>query len=79
MERVAYSVEAASKATDTGKTTLYDAINEGELQAKKLGRRTLILAKDLDQWLENLPEFKSAKNSEAEFDEATRKSNLNNA
>jgi excisionase family DNA binding protein len=63
MGQVAYSIETASKTTETGKTTIYDAIAEGELPAKKLGRRTLILAKDLEKWLENLPDFESTKNS----------------
>jgi excisionase family DNA binding protein len=62
MGQVAYSVKGAGRATATGTTTLYDAINEGQLKAKKLGRRTIILAADLERWLDNLPDFQAARN-----------------
>lgn len=71
MTRIAFSVKEAGKATDTGTTTLYDAINEGELKAKKLGRRTIILAVDLEKWLENLPDFQSSRNPQNSVEAVT--------
>jgi excisionase family DNA binding protein len=38
-----------------GRDKFYDLIREGKLPARKLGRRTLILAADLDAFLEALP------------------------
>ena len=54
-DRLAYSIEEATEAADTGKTALYEALGSGELPAHKRGRRTLILAADLRAWLERLP------------------------
>lgn len=55
-ETLAYDVGAAAKAIGIGKTLLFEEIKAGRLQAKKLGRRTLILARDLRAYAENLPE-----------------------
>ena len=54
-DRLAYSIEEATEAANTGKTALYEALGSGELPAHKRGRRTLILAADLRLWLEKLP------------------------
>ena len=63
-DRLAYSIEEAAEAANTGKTALYEALGSGELPAHKRGRRTLILAADLRAWLERLPalELKRAPN-----------------
>ena len=52
---LAYSIEEATEAANTGKTALYEALGSGELPAHKRGRRTLILRADLRAWLEKLP------------------------
>jgi|ERR1700683_1046745 excisionase family DNA binding protein len=54
-DRLAYSIAEAAEAADTGKTALYEALGSGELPAHKRGRRTLILAADLRDWLQRLP------------------------
>jgi excisionase family DNA binding protein len=54
-DRLAYSIEEAAEAANTGKTAPYEALGSGELPAHKRGRRTLILATDLRDWLQRLP------------------------
>jgi excisionase family DNA binding protein len=55
MEPTVYNITEACEAGRTGRTALYAAIRKGELRAVKRGRRTLVLARDLRQWLESLP------------------------
>jgi len=38
-----------------GRDTIYKAIHKGQLKARKLGRRTVVLASDLQAFLESLP------------------------
>ncbi len=54
-EPLTYSIMEATKVTGVGRTCLYQEINQGRLRAVKRGRRTLILAQDLQAWLASLP------------------------
>ena len=63
-EKLAHTIPSASKASNTGRTKIYEAISKGELRAKKLGRRTLILDEDLRDWLAGLPDLKPSDRTE---------------
>jgi excisionase family DNA binding protein len=54
-QRLAYSVSEACQIAAIGRTTLYSAIGTRKLPARKIGRRTVILAEDLRRFLENMP------------------------
>ncbi len=63
MERkLAFTIVEAAKQSATGRTAIYGAINRGELVPRKRGSRTLILAADLNAWLEDLPQFATSNN-----------------
>jgi excisionase family DNA binding protein len=53
---LAFSIADACALSHVGRTTLYNAISRGELRARKVGRRTLIIRTDLVAWLESRPE-----------------------
>jgi excisionase family DNA binding protein len=55
MTQLAYSILEACEAARVGRTNLYEALRSGQLRAVKRGKRTLILADDLREWLESLP------------------------
>lgn len=54
-EKLAYTIKEASVAVGVGRTTIYKALANGELNAKKLGSRTLILSDALQRWLDSFP------------------------
>lgn len=51
-EPLAYSVADACKVSSIGKTRLYSLIAEGRLEARKIGKRTLIPAASLRALIE---------------------------
>lgn len=55
----AYSRESASAETTISEDMLDRAIKTGALKAKQLGRRVIILPKDLDAYLESLPDVEA--------------------
>ncbi|TGS94791.1 DNA-binding protein [Mesorhizobium sp. M2D.F.Ca.ET.171.01.1.1] len=52
---LAFSIEKAAELSCLGRTRLFIAIKDGKLKARKFGRRTVILAPDLNDFLANLP------------------------
>lgn len=51
-EPLAYSIADACKVSSIGKTRLYSLIAEGRLEARKIGKRTLIPAASLRALIE---------------------------
>ena len=52
------SLPAACKIAGLGRTTVYQAIADGQLVARKVGKRTIILRGDLQNFLLALPVLK---------------------
>jgi excisionase family DNA binding protein len=52
---LAVSIAQAVGLTGVGRSTLYKAIQRGDLPIKKAGKRTLLLTDDLRRWIQELP------------------------
>jgi excisionase family DNA binding protein len=55
-EVLAHTIADATKISGIGRTTLYEAIGAGKIEARKAGNRTLIPAQSLRSFLDNLPQ-----------------------
>jgi excisionase family DNA binding protein len=53
--RVAHSIAEVCAHTGLGRDSVYDAIRNGKLTARKFGRRTLVTDDDLRRFLAGLP------------------------
>jgi excisionase family DNA binding protein len=55
--QLGFSIKEAVFASGLGRDMIYAAIRDGQLKARKVGRRTLILRADLEAYLHDLPEL----------------------
>jgi excisionase family DNA binding protein len=55
IEREGLSIAEACAAAGIGRTKLYEAIRDARLKTRRLGRRRLVLRRDLQEFLERLP------------------------
>jgi excisionase family DNA binding protein len=53
-DKVAYTITEIVHLSGLGRSSIYKAIGEGRLIARKSGRRTMVLADDLFAWLHGL-------------------------
>ena len=57
--KLACSIKKFADLTDFGRSTIYEAIKDGSLRARKMGKRTVITAPDGMHWLKSLPSASS--------------------
>jgi excisionase family DNA binding protein len=55
MEKLALSVTEVSQLVGISRTSIYIALTSGDLIARKVGRRTVILRADVELWLKRRP------------------------
>jgi len=63
-----YGTSEAKKALGCGTTKLYDLINSGILEARRLGRKTYITAESLEAFVASLPPVVTPTMAKAEHD-----------
>ena len=59
-DKLAYTVEEAGRAIGVSRSTVFDMIRMGELLAKKLRGRTLIVRTELQRVLTEAPDSRSS-------------------
>jgi excisionase family DNA binding protein len=55
MDHLLYTISQACRLAAIGRTKLYELIASGEIPVRKIGRKTLVAAADLRDWVERLP------------------------
>ena len=58
MEQLAFSVKEAAEASGISRAALYRALRNGELRARKMGTKIIILRTDLEAYLSSLDAYK---------------------
>jgi excisionase family DNA binding protein len=56
VSRVAYSIDETAQMTSLSKSFIRKEIRAGRLRSRSVGRRVLIMVKDLEAYLSNDPE-----------------------
>ena len=57
MTKLTLTIDEAQEISGLGRTKLYELLKSGELPARKLGKRTLILHADLEAFLAGLQSY----------------------
>lgn len=52
---ISFDILTAAKFCGIGRSSIYAAIRDGRLKARKLGHKTLLLRRDLEAFVEGLP------------------------
>ena len=52
---ISVSIVEAARRVGVGRSSIYEAINRGDLPIRKCGRRSLVLVEDLKSWISSLP------------------------
>jgi len=55
MQAIAVTIPKAVEVSGLGRTTIYQLIGAGKIDARKQGRRTLVMVESLSRHLESLP------------------------
>lgn len=56
MESLSLNIAQVMHETGLGRSTVFLAIRDGKLRAKKMGRRTIVLRDELRRFLDGLPD-----------------------
>ena len=55
VRQLSYSINEVVEHTSLGRSTIFEEIRSNRLRARKVGRRTIVLAEDLVSFLASLP------------------------
>jgi excisionase family DNA binding protein len=55
MDLLLYTIPQCCRMASIGRTKFYELIARGEIPIRKVGKKTLVAAADLRDWVERLP------------------------
>lgn len=56
MQKIAVTIREATELSGIGRSSLYKLFNEGKLTPRKAGKRTLIVVRELEDLIHDLPQ-----------------------
>jgi excisionase family DNA binding protein len=59
-DKLGYSVAEVSDILGIDRSYVYELLNRGDLVGRKLGRRTIVLAAELQRYIDELPPYEAA-------------------
>lgn len=71
MDPLTMTIPDARRAMGIGQTKIYELIASGEIEAVKVGARTLIVVASIKQWLDRLPRVGAAPSVREPSNDAT--------
>jgi len=54
-QQLLYTITQCCRMAAIGRTKFYELIANGEIPVRKIGKKTLVAASDLHDWVERLP------------------------
>jgi excisionase family DNA binding protein len=73
MDQLLYTIAQCCRMAAIGRTKFYELVASGEIPVRKIGKKTLVAASDLRDWVERLPAIESkSRDRKAAHDEAAR-------
>lgn len=58
--KLSYTAKQVAQMTGLSRSTIYELIASGDLQAVQVGRRVLVRAESLEAWFSRLPDHEPA-------------------
>jgi excisionase family DNA binding protein len=55
MDQLLYTIAQSCRMAAIGRTKFYELVASGEIPVRKIGKKTLVAASDLQDWVERLP------------------------
>jgi excisionase family DNA binding protein len=55
MDQLLYTVSQCCRLVAIGRTKFYELVASGEIPIRKVGKKTLVAAADLERWTKRLP------------------------
>src|SRR3989304_3866088 len=59
MDQLLYTIAQCCRMVAIGRTKFYERVASGEIPVRKIGKKTLVAAADLQRWAEQLPTIKT--------------------
>lgn len=73
MDQLLYTIPQCCRMAAIGRTKFYELVASGEIPVRWIGKKTLVAASDLQDWVERLPALQSKRsNRKTPHDQATR-------